>query len=87
MHSDEEDVRCNQDHVDLSILKANHEEADTRIILHCAKNTSSTVVVAARDTDIIVLLLAHYHHFPEGQKVFVIMGTESTWTSKFYLIN
>ena len=71
---DEEDVRCNQQHIDLLTLKANHEEADTRFVLHCVESRSSTIVIAARDTDIIMLLLAHYHHFPEGQKVFVTMG-------------
>ena len=41
-------------------LASNHEEADTRIILHCvyAAQTSSAVTVRSPDTDVLVLLVA-----------------------------
>ena len=39
-------------------LKCNHEEADTRIILH-ANHAGGTCVIHSDDTDVFVLLLAH----------------------------
>lgn len=47
---------------DLEELASNHEEADTRIILHARYATVRSytqVNVLCRDTDILVLLLAH----------------------------
>ena len=38
--------------VETDRLEARHDEADTRIILHCIECKSSKIVVAARDTDI-----------------------------------
>ena len=40
-------------------LRATHEEADTRPILHAIHCEARTVVVRARDTDALVLLLGH----------------------------
>jgi len=58
--TDEERVESNNPDVDTSVLEARHEEADTRIILHCVKSQDDSIVVQARDTDILVLLLAHF---------------------------
>ena len=58
--SDEEMVESSTPVVQTEKLQAKHEEADTRVILHCVESQASTVVVAARDTDILVLLLAHF---------------------------
>lgn len=44
-------------------MRAKHEEADTRVILHCLHAESQTIVVSARDTDVFVLLVAHFHKF------------------------
>ena len=41
-------------------LHANHEEADTRLILHCINIESDFTVLSSRDTDVLVLLIAHY---------------------------
>ena len=41
------------------MLRANHEEADTRVVLHCIHAETEDVVEAARDTDILLLLLQH----------------------------
>ena len=46
--------------VDVNILKANHEEADTIVVLHCIYTEAEHIVVSAHDTDIAVLLLAHF---------------------------
>ena len=43
-------------------LEGCHEEAHTRMILHCVKSRASSIVVAARDTDVLVLLLAHFNN-------------------------
>ena len=39
-------------------LECNHEEADTRIVLH-AKHANSPVVIHADNTDVMVLLICH----------------------------
>ena len=47
------------------VLEAEHEVADTRIVLHvihCAAFYDS-IVVRARDTDILLLLVHHYPRF------------------------
>lgn len=45
---------------EISSLQAEHEEADTRLILHCIHAKVKTIVVSARDTDVLLLLLAHF---------------------------
>ena len=47
--------------LEVSSLRANHEEADTRLILRCIHSHMKTIVVAVRDTDVLLLLLALYH--------------------------
>ena len=42
------------------MLRANHEEADTRVVLHCIHAETEVVVVAARDTDILLLLIVFF---------------------------
>ena len=53
-------VKSSEPTLDLSTLEANHEEADTRLILHCIHAHMESMVVSVRDTDVLVLLLAHY---------------------------
>ena len=59
----EEEVQCSDQTKELGSLRAKHEEADTRVILHCLHAESQTIVVSARDTDVFVLLVAHFHKF------------------------
>ena len=48
-----EDTQCTEPLVDIEMLRANHEEADTRVVLHCIHAAETEdVVVAARDTDL-----------------------------------
>ena len=54
------DVKSSDPKMDLSLLRATHEETDTRIILHCIHSNAETIVVSARDTDVLVLLIAHF---------------------------
>lgn len=72
--SNEERVETSDPQVDVEALEARHEEADTRVILHCVKSQAASIVVSARDTDILVLLLAHFHRMP-CQKVWMKTGT------------
>ena len=41
-------------------MRAEHEEGDTRLILHCIHAHMNMIVVSVRDTDVLLLLLAHY---------------------------
>ena len=45
-------------------LKSTHEEADTRVLLHAAKNGYKAVVITAEDTDILVLALGFSQTIP-----------------------
>ena len=62
--SNEERVETSDPRVDTELLEARHEEADTRIVLHCVNSHAASIVVSARDTDVLVLLLAHFHRMP-----------------------
>ena len=59
-----QEVQSSNPSLDTSALEAYHEEADTRVFLHCINNSADSVVVDARDTDILVLLLAHFEKMP-----------------------
>ena len=41
-------------------MKANHEEADTHIVLHCIHTEANTIVVSSRDTDVLLPLLTYF---------------------------
>ena len=45
--------------LDLSMLEADHEEADTRLILHCIHAHMESMVVHVRDTDVNMSLFAY----------------------------
>ena len=53
-------VKSSDPDLEVSSLSANHEEADTRLIVHCIHAHMETIGVAVRDTDVLLLLLAHY---------------------------
>jgi len=57
----EDEVQTSNHELDIQQLAANHEEADTRLVLHCVHTNAESVVVSARDTDVLVLLVAHFH--------------------------
>lgn len=57
----EDEVQTSNHELDIQQLQANHEEADTRLVLHCVHTNAKSVVVSARDTDVLVLLVAHFH--------------------------
>lgn len=56
----EKHVETSTSDANIEELEARHEEADTRMVLHCTKSQASVIVVASRDTDVLVLLLAHF---------------------------
>ena len=43
----------------------NHEEADTRVVVHLlhALQSSSVAMIYTGDTDVVVIVLSNYHHF------------------------
>jgi hypothetical protein len=61
-------------------LKATHEEADTRMILHMlhCKNVSNcrTIAVSATDTDVFLLLL--HHAYGMDIKIWMMAGTSKS---------
>ena len=56
---DEDTVKCSRPTIDVRALRGFHEEADTRIILHCIHSDAEFLVVACQDTDVFSLLIAH----------------------------
>ena len=61
---------------DVTDLSANHEEADTRLILHGKdgiQNGYKRVIVICRDTDVLLLLL--YHLGRTGAEIWMVSGT------------
>lgn len=56
-------------------LTNDHEEADTKILLHAlyASKSSKTVLIRSVDTDVFILSLAMSHNFPGD--IYMIMGT------------
>jgi hypothetical protein len=58
--SDSTIVKSSDPTLDFSRLGADHEEADTLLILHCIHAHMKSMVVSVRDTDVLILLLAHF---------------------------
>ena len=61
---------------DVRELASDHEEADTRIVLHArdaAAREYKQVNILCRDTDVLVLLLAHREHL--CQEIWMFAGT------------
>ena len=59
------DVIANSDsEIETDIAPCNHEEADTRLILHalhCAKHGHRRILIRSVDTDVVVLSIAAFH--------------------------
>ena len=70
---DETEVRSCKEETCIIPLKATHEEADTRLILHAINVNFDTVVIVARDTD--VLLLAHHLGRANCDHLWMMAGT------------
>ena len=70
------EVKASNSEIDVSMLRSDHEEADTRVILHCIHSAADHIVVLARDTDIAILLLAHFIKIP-CETLWLKAGTSS----------
>ncbi len=71
---------------DISRLQSNHEEADTRLVLHSAEAVSAgfeRVLVISRDTDVMLLLV----HFIAGKAAEVWMISGTAKSRKCYAIH
>jgi len=71
---DEREVQSSERAIDLSALRATHEEADTRLMVNCVNSSLDNVVVLARDTDVLLLLIAHVPHIP-CPNLYMMSGT------------
>jgi len=73
---EELEVRSSKATTDLTHLKATHEEADTRLVLHAVHASSqfNTVVVSSRDTDVLVLLVSHFTRV-QYEHLWMLSGT------------
>lgn len=56
---EEDAVKCSRPNIDIRALKGFHEEADTRMILHCVHSDAEFLVVSCQDTDVFFLLVSH----------------------------
>ena len=61
---DKREVQSSERVIDLSALKATHEEADTRLILHCVNSSLDSIVVSARIRMSCCFLSHMYPTFP-----------------------
>ena len=75
---DELEVRSSKTSTDLAQLKATHEEADTRLVLHAVHSQFNTVVVSSRDTDVLVLLVSHFPRV-QCEHLWMLSGTSKKW--------
>ena len=69
-------------------LESDHEEADTRIILHAkaaADNGCRSIVVQSPDTDVMVLLLHHRPCIDADEIYFLTGGTTAHVTNSRYI--
>ena len=63
---------------DILDLRSNHEEADTRLILHALHAVSNSqcnrIIVVCRDTDVLLLLI-HFLGSKQGIDIWMVSGT------------
>jgi hypothetical protein len=60
-------VQASRPEIDVQNLESDHEEGDTRIILHAIHCDADNIMVAARDTDVLVLMIAHASRMKASQ--------------------
>ena len=71
---DELEVQSSVGAADVNSLRASHEEADTRLVLHAIQSSCNSVVVSARDTDVLLLLAAHFQRM-QCSHLWMMSGT------------
>ena len=76
-------ILSNKPEFDVQTLRSTHEEADTRLILHCAHTQSHTVVVWCRDTHVLLMLMSHSSTM--NKTIFMKAGTSKK--PKFIPVN
>ena len=70
-------VRSSDPTLDIHPLSAMHEEADTRLNLHCVHADMETIVVSGRDTNVLLLSPAHSDNIP-SKPLYMKEGTSKT---------
>ena len=76
-------VGCNRANINTEMICSTHEEADTRMILHCMHTDSQTIVIWSRDTDVLLMLMAH----SSSIKKTMYMKAGTSKNQKFICIN
>ncbi|PIK40694.1 hypothetical protein BSL78_22449 [Apostichopus japonicus] len=71
----EQEVKSSHTATNIMPLRASHEEADTRLVLHAVNIPFDTVVVSAQDTDVLLLLVAHFHRV-QCNHLWMMAGTK-----------
>ncbi|KAL2088639.1 hypothetical protein ACEWY4_015538 [Coilia grayii] len=71
---EENTAKCSNSEVDITALQGYHEEADTRIVLHCVHSNAEFLVVSSQDTDVLLLLIAHFDKM-QCKQLWMRMGT------------
>ena len=68
-------------------LKSNHDEADTRLLLHAADILKSVELAVIRtvDTDVLVLALHHFHDMVESQSTQDVVMNIGTGNHRRYI--
>ena len=67
-------VKSWEESIDLVPLVANHEKADTTIVLHAVNMTSDIVIVSSRYTDVLILPVSHFSKV-ECKDLWLLSGT------------
>ncbi len=71
---EELEVRSSKTTTDLTQLRATHEEADIRLMLHAVHSQFNTVVVSSGDTDVLVLLVSNFP-LAQCERLWMLSGT------------
>ena len=77
-------VKSSDPDLEVSSLRADHEEAETRLIVHCIHTHVETIVVSVHDTDVLLLLLAHYDKM-KCTRLYMKAGTSKA--PKYYSVH
>ena len=69
-------------------LRSNHEEADTRILAHCATLESpATVVLRTTDSDVLAIAIGNVHKLKEGIQLYIEAGVIADNSLRYIDIN
>lgn len=69
-------------------LRSNHEEADTRMMAHCATLESpATVVLRTTDSDVLAIAIGNFHQLKDGIQLYMEAGVIADNSLRYIDIN